>query len=468
MRLASFSEKKNYLVIGDTSWPVESIKGIIPQKAKYKIFIDGKGWLDSKSKKNSHKFEQSLEALSFPVDDSIVAIVGFSDLEKVESVVHLLKNHFSKIQFLRLGGRKSSGTLDVRRSVAWKDLLSEGLQRELDLLSLQKDIQKIKSVVKDAEEVAILIQDDPDPDSLAGALALRKIMNRKSQTAPIVSFGNITRPENLAMARLLDIEVIKVDELKLASYAKIAYVDCQPSFFKGREVTANIVIDHHPETKCAALDGAELVIINEKYGSVSSLFTFYMQAAGIEISQRLATALLYGVKSDTLFFNRPVSERDLEAFVTLYPLTNGSLLRRIERPDLPLNYLSSLRKGLKYLKVQGEIAVMPLPEIKKEEWIPQSADFISQIEGVDWAVSGGVYEDKVIFSGRHWGHQHHCGDLFEAAFLDLGSAGGHKSMAKAVIPKKVWDKKFGDKATSPATIKKVLIRKIKAYLKSKS
>jgi nanoRNase/pAp phosphatase (c-di-AMP/oligoRNAs hydrolase) len=300
--------------------------------------------------------------------------------------------------------------------------------------------------------VAILLQDDPDPDGLAAALALRKVIGRKSQTAPIISFGTITRPENVAMAKLLDIEVKQITEAELQNFERVVMLDCQPSFFKGRKVRADAIIDHHPRSPWPEDIKPAFVEMREDLGSVSTLMSFYLRAASEHISGRLATALLYGIKSDTLMLNREVSDFDLSAFVYLYPLTNGNTLRRIERPELPLSYLESLRKGLKAMCVGSGVTVLPLPSVDREEWIPQAADFALQVEGSYWAMGCGVFDSKVIISGRNCGYVQHCGDLFKKLFNELGCAGGHRTMAKAIIAKKDWETAFGKTSTNAAQL----------------
>jgi len=63
---------------------------------------------------------------------------------------------------------------------------------------------------------------------------------------PICSCGNITRPENASMARLLEIEVDRIAPADLAQFDKVVMVDCQPSFFRGRNIHADVILDHHP------------------------------------------------------------------------------------------------------------------------------------------------------------------------------------------------------------------------------
>jgi len=450
------SKSPAYLVLGDESWPVESLLKALAEETHVDAFVEGRGWLGArrdakkippKATTGASQISRALE--SFECDargaDETVAIVGFRDSDTSASVVATLKSRFADMRILQLGARVAGPRQSLRRDVRWTELLGEGVDEELELLALQKRARELQKSVEGAERIAILLQDDPDPDGLASALAFRKILGRKPQTAPLVSFGSITRPENVAMARLLEIEVEHIHSpADLEAFDRVVLVDCQPSFFKGKTLPVDVILDHHPKASVPMLRKPDFVEIREDLGATSTLMTLYLRALGIEISQRLATALLYGIKTDTLLLNREVSEQDLAAFVHLYPRSNGNILRRIERPELPLAYLEVFRKALGRLKVRDGLALMVLGKVEREEWIPQTADFGLQVEGAELAVAVGIYDDKVVLSGRAFGPNIHCGELFKSLFNGgLGCAGGHRSMAKAIVGKERWETKFG-------------------------
>lgn len=461
------AKSSRVLIFGDPSWPAESLGKFFSAEGEQpvSVWVDGRGWILNKSLASRTKLpsDTALEAAENLRFDDLeashepVAIIGFADSDMSQQVVEALRAKRSNIKILQVGARGSRGALNqTKRSVAWKDLMSAGLDQELQLLVLQDRVRDLRNYLKDTEEVAILLQDDPDPDGLAGALALRKVLGRNSQTAPIVSFGKITRPENVSMAKLLDIEVRQITEADIDLFPKVVMLDCQPSFFKGRKVRADVIIDHHPTVPLAENCQPGFLEMREDLGSISSLMTGYLRAASITPSERLATALLYGIKSDTLILNREVSDIDLNAFVYLYPLSNGNTLRRIERPELPLSYLSSLGRGLKSLSSQNGVTVLALPEVDREEWIPQAADFALQVENSHWAVGCGIFDGKVILSGRNCGYVQHCGDVFKKLFNQMGCAGGHRTMAKAIIAQKEWVKVFGKGSLSSTKLPEVV------------
>ena len=161
------------------------------------------------------------------------------------------------------------------------------------------------------------------------------------------------------------------------------------------------------------------------------------------MSQRLATALLYGIKSDTLMLNRETGPADLRAFMALYPLTNYNTLRRIERPELPLSFASFLARVLPRVRKQMGLLTLHIGAIEREDIIPQLADFCLQFEGTEWVAVSGKWQDALVVSVRNPGYVRSAGDVVRKLFAGVGRAGGHRSMAKAVVPLRHWRKVFG-------------------------
>ncbi|HET7874817.1 MAG TPA: bifunctional oligoribonuclease/PAP phosphatase NrnA [Methylomirabilota bacterium] len=291
--------------------------------------------------------------------------------------------------------------------------------------------ERVRALFEGAERVLILMQDDPDPDAIASALALKTLLGRSRASAPICTFGSITRPENVAMCKVLDIEVDAISAQALDQFDRVALVDVQPSFLEQRFDEVDLVIDHHP---LGGPINARMKDVRPSYGATSTILVEYLRAADVKIAQRLATALLYGIKSDTLGLERGGSKADLEAFSYLYLLANHNALRRIERPDLSEAALDTLAHGLARRQIVHGVFFAHLGQVATADLIPQFADFGLQAEGVEWSVVSGIVADQVHISVRNVGYVRSAGEVTRAAFGDLGSAGGHRTMAKAVIP----------------------------------
>jgi len=301
-------------------------------------------------------------------------------------------------------------------------------------------LEQLRSVVGGADRVALLLQDDPDPDGIASAIALRTVLGRNRATTPLFAFGETTRAENLAMLRLLDVAIETVDYETLRGFPCVALLDVQPAYFGDRLDHAHIVIDHHPR---ADANDAEYCDLRPNYGATSTILTEYLEACAADVSQRLATALLYGIKSDTLMLNRETGPADLRAFMSLYPLTNYNTLRRIERPELPLSFAEFLARVLPRMRKQLGLLTLHVGTVEREDTIPQLADFCLQFEGTEWVAVSGKSEAAVIISVRNPGYVRSAGDVVRKLFNQIGRAGGHRSMAKAIVPLRHWRKAFG-------------------------
>ncbi len=315
--------------------------------------------------------------------------------------------------------------------VSLQELLESNIRWHIRLAKTMRRLEEVRTHFAEAESVLILLQDDPDPDAIGSGLALRQVLGRNKQTATLGSFGRVTRPENIAMTKLLEIEIERVTQRSLKKFARIAVVDLQPPHLSNPPEQIDLVIDHHPEQftyKSVIKD------IRPSYGATSTILLEYLLCAGSNVGTRLATAMLYGIKSDTFLLAREVNEWDVEAFSYLYPLANQNLMRRIERPELPPAALDALSTALRNRRVVDKVAFVHLGRVERDDLIPQMADFSLSFEGIEWAFVSGVYDANYIISVRNVGYVRAAGRVLKDAFGEIGSAGGHASMAKAIIP----------------------------------
>jgi len=293
----------------------------------------------------------------------------------------------------------------------------------------------------DAERVLILLHNDPDPDALASGLALRNVLHRTKTTAIIGAVEGVTRPENLRMVNLLDIHVEAVTPESVRDYNRIAMVDVQPHYFGGLITHADLVIDHHPEQPGYT---AVFKDIRADYGSTSTILTEHLRAVDVNISERTATAMLYAIKSDTLFFNRQTNRVDLEAFSYLYPLADAALIRKMEGAEITLERLDYVIKAQQNGTLVEQVFCGFRGATPREDFIPYVADCFLQIENVKWTLVAGIVGDSLVLSVRNLGYMKNAGEFVRRYFADLGSAGGHRAMAKAVVPMRRFREKFGD------------------------
>ena len=325
-------------------------------------------------------------------------------------------------------------------SLTLAELTRAPLLVELGRSVTRQRVQQYQRFMADADRVLILLHNDPDPDAIASGLALRNILRRTRQTAIIGCMYGVTRPENLRMLKLLDvqIEVMTADQIK--SFDRVALVDVQPHYFPGLLPQVDLVIDHHPEQPGYT---AVFKDIRPHYGSTSTILTEHLRAVDIDISERTATAMLYAIKSDTLFFNRQANRADLDAFSYLYPLSDATMIRKMEGSEITAERLDFVIKAWQHGRMVEHVFCAFIGEPSREDFIPYVADFYLQLEHVQWSVISGVVNDTFIVSVRNLGYSRNAGDFVRRWFSDIGSAGGHRTMAKAVVPLEKFQQKFG-------------------------
>jgi nanoRNase/pAp phosphatase (c-di-AMP/oligoRNAs hydrolase) len=372
------------------------------------------------------------------------AIIFVREAEFQGRLYRLLRNLDKSLSIVALTADKNGAKASedsLFRQFRLPDVFEEFCaSRLLDTLN-RKKVERIRSIFGE-NKVYILLQHDPDPDAIGSALALRELLGRNRPTTPIVTLGEVTRPENLAMIRLLDIQIDRItyEELQKDD-AGLALVDVQPPYFDQPLGRVDLVVDHHPKRTAFEARFADL---RTAYGATSTIFTEYLRAVGMEPSQRLATALLYGIKTDTLFLERGSILADLSAFTFLYPYANKAMITRIERPALPREDLEALGRALSRLQLDKGVAVIHMGEINREDVIPQMAEFCMNIEGVEWGIVSGLVKDRVVISVRNVGYVKSAGDIMKKLYDDIGSAGGHRAMAKAVIPLDRFKERYGE------------------------
>lgn len=320
-------------------------------------------------------------------------------------------------------------------------LLSGALTTELGRSLTRARVQQYQRYFADVDRVLIMLHNEPDPDALAAGLALRNVLRRTRTTAIIGALQGITRPENVRMADLLDIDVEKVTAEDFAGFDRIATVDVQPHYFGGLLPRVDLVVDHHPEQP-----GYTTVFkdIRAEYGSTCTILTEHLRAIDVSISERTATAMLYAIKSDTLFFARQTNRVDLEAFTFLYPLADPALIRKMEGAEITLERLEHVTRALSASRLRNQVFSAFIGETTREDFIPYTADFLLQVEDVKWTIVSGIVGGQMIISVRNVGYSRNAGEFVKAKFGDIGSAGGHRAMAKAVMPVERFRGKFGD------------------------
>ncbi|MDA3916686.1 MAG: DHH family phosphoesterase [Deltaproteobacteria bacterium] len=276
----------------------------------------------------------------------------------------------------------------------------------------------------------VLVVINADPDSIASAMAVKRLLWRRVKEVVIAYFNKITRPDNLAMIEYTESDLIMLDDIDRENYNIFVIVDSQPDHHeKFSSFDYDAIIDHHPLTD----DNARFVDIRPDFGACSTIMTQYLRAKKIKPSLKLAAALMIGIKTDTSNFTRQASLKDIKAFQYLYQFADNNIVVKVERAALNQEDLDFLGKAIKQKKIIHNRVFFHAGNITKPDELVIVADFFLTLVKVNWSVISGIYEKKLIIIFRNDGLRKAAGNTAKEAFSMYGSAGGHKTMARAEL-----------------------------------
>jgi nanoRNase/pAp phosphatase (c-di-AMP/oligoRNAs hydrolase) len=277
---------------------------------------------------------------------------------------------------------------------------------------------------------SVLIVINADPDAIASAMAVKRLLWRKVATVAIANINVIKRPDNIAMVRLLGVDLIPFAKINAASWSRCVLIDSQPSHNESfAKLSYDVVIDHHPKTEMQAA----FQDIRPTYGANASILTEYLKAAKIKPSIKLATGLFLGIKTDTNNFTRQTLIEDVRAFQYLFRFANMHLVRKIEQGDISKDFLKYITNALTTRRFRGNSVFVHLGAVPNPDVCVLIADFFNRVDTVNWSIVSGIYKKALIIIFRNDGIRKNAGNVAKTGFGSLGCAGGHKSMARAEV-----------------------------------
>ncbi|WP_231189168.1 bifunctional oligoribonuclease/PAP phosphatase NrnA [Haladaptatus sp. DYF46] len=294
--------------------------------------------------------------------------------------------------------------------------------------------QQVVDHLQNQESLLIVCHNNPDPDYLASALALKRIGEYAGvETITIAYNGGISHQQNRALVNHLDIPLANFENELLEKHDSVAFVDHSvPGENNDVPSTADIdiVLDHHPATHVTA----DVIDRRVNVGSTATILVEYLHDLQIIPESDLATALLIGIRSDTLGFTRKVSAQEYAAAEYLHPFIDQALFTNLLNVPYTPETIDALSEAIENRKIQQSSLISFAGETTERDALPQAADFLLNLQGIDIAVVFGVINDEVQFSARSADPATNVGELLDQTFGSMGSLGGHHQMAGGCVP----------------------------------
>lgn len=276
----------------------------------------------------------------------------------------------------------------------------------------------------------ILTHDFPDPDALASAYALQHLAQTTFGISCRIAYeGQVGRTENRMMLRLLRIPARRFRKVWLKQFAAVALVDTQPAFENNpfpRSRRAAIVVDQHGSVTPPE---ADFVVIDPDCGATCVIIAQALLAGGDEIPSRIATALAYGILTDTLDLQRARRPDTVHTYFQVVQQADMRTLARIQNPTRSRRFFATLGKGITGARRFRKLLVSHLGEVETPDLVSQVAEFLLAYERISWCLVTGRYRGRLHASLRSTRIDAQAGEVLRASFANPRDAGGHGPIA---------------------------------------
>lgn len=377
--------------------------------------------------------EMELHEMPLP-DVTPTAILLLEEIICDDDPVQELRNHWPNTPIL--------STIDIAGAerISVEDLTISAIQDRLRSIDRKQGASEVLRRINEETNAKVLIvcHDNPDPDALASALAMKHLCDSIGHVSTIIHGGMIEHQQNRAMVKLLQMDVRKlildweVEDLLKDSDLVICVDFSHPGANNvlPKSCVPHIVIDHHTsETRPAG----DAILVRSEFAATSSLVASLLINAEVEMNREVATALAFGIRTDTLGFTRSFNAVDLRALSWLGAWIDWDLMRSFESPPRSHEVLSIFKQALTDAVLENGLMLAPIAQMADRDALSQVADFLLPTEEVDVVIAYGTRMSKVILSARSTNDSLHIGKILSQTF-ETGSAGGHKSLAGGQIP----------------------------------
>ncbi|MFP9192177.1 DHH family phosphoesterase [Natronosalvus vescus] len=376
------------------------------------------------------------EAAELVADRSVVLILA-SDVEANKQAVERIRDtNGDRDQFIvaRASDPVSGDELsDLGADIVINPstVIADSALRALESGELEHNAATLADIVEETSgRLAIVTQPSPDPDSIASGAALQAIASHLGVESDIVYLGDIGHQENRAFVNLLGIELLQWDDVEEPSiYDTVALVDHATT--EEMELEVDILIDHYePDEEFEP----RFTDIRPNMSSTSTIMTKYIQEFDMNVSEEVATALLYGIRAETLDFKRDTTPADLTAAAYLYPFANHDTLEQVESPSMSPETLDVLAEAIANRDVSGSHLVSNAGFVRDREALMQAASHLLNLEGVTTTAVFGIAEETIFLAARSKDIRMNIGSVLADAYGEIGDTAGHSTQASAEIP----------------------------------
>ncbi len=299
------------------------------------------------------------------------------------------------------------------------------------VLTLLPKSDELLRALRDYDRIVVVMHDNPDPDAIASGWGVQVLVEEKlGIPVRLVGGGAIVRAENRHMVDLLEPPIELVDHVDFTAGSAAVLVDC------GAEATNHVVtrqrikpvavIDHHANGNSTP---ATFVDIRSDVAASASIVASYLREQEIELGPKLATAMLYAVRTETCGHETHFSKLDRSILPWLTEHGDPALLAEIANAPLTRDYFADLLLALQNTFLYDDAAICFLPRAAGAEIVGEIADMLIRCDQIHRVLCATILADDLLISARTRPGHGSATKLLQVTLEGLGGAGGHSHRA---------------------------------------
>ncbi|MDD6235727.1 MAG: DHH family phosphoesterase [Lachnospiraceae bacterium] len=299
-------------------------------------------------------------------------------------------------------------------------------------------MNRFEEIVRNIKGDMVYIQTHnfPDPDAIASAFGLSELLKYYRIKSSICYKGKIERFSTNGFINKLGIELIDLDTIDgMSENDEIILVDSQKGNSNIVDAPGNeiICIDHHPSFENCNTNDYRYADIRPEYGACSTIIAQYYLENNLKMDKRVATALIFGIKSDTMGLSRGVSQADVDVYQELFKICDMELISSLEHCSLKFDDLKAYANAINSIKIYDNISFANTGYNCPEALIASISDFMLDLVEIDFTVVYSIRDDGIKLSVRSIG-EINAGIVTNDALSGIGGGGGHAEMAGGFVP----------------------------------
>ena len=282
-------------------------------------------------------------------------------------------------------------------------------RRKLESQGQLKPHKQLKKVIEDLGGRLIIFIAQIDPDAIASAIGLKKIVRyiKPEQQVEIVYFGPVGHPQNRAIINKCNIAGILTPgkEYKKQTNDKIALVDS--SSLKdarlSQEISRNdvaIIIDHHQYSLEPPTENQFFLI--DETGACATLIVELAKKLEVQFNENDKLLITMAIHTDTKALVA-ASKRDRDAYGVVTDEVDPIGLTQLINHSLPPSHFDNAARALSNMKKKDGRLVAGIGQVEggSADDLSTIADYLLRMQDVTLVVIWGIINGQVRISARN-------------------------------------------------------------------